>query len=319
MIGSRVRRRLLAAIGGAAAIPRAFAQAPRKQKTVGIMTAGGSRYLARTMAKHGWVEGRDVRFAVKQASYAMPPAELDAAASGLVAMGCDVLVAQGAAFVLALHRATRSIPIVCAGIHDPVDAGLAHTLQRPGMNVTGLSFGLREAAALQFGTLRSLVPGLRRVVFLTVESEDIGVVPAHEDAAKQFGLATDVHRISPAGSVEKALDLLQPTDAAWLAQTPAGASIESIAAAAKKRRIAVHAMGSDQVRAGLLLSYWIVFSDLPARVAAIVDKVLRGGAPGTIPFEMPDKTDFAFNRATARAIGAAIPDDILMRATEVFG
>lgn len=319
MIASRARRRLLAAIVGAAAMPRTFAQAPRKQKTVGILTAGGSRFLARTLVKRGWVEGRDVRFEVKRASYAMPPAQLDAAASGLVATGCDVLVAQGAPFVLALQRATRSIPIVCAGIHDPVDAGLARTLQRPGMNVTGLSFGLREAAVLQFGTLRALVPGLRRVVFLTVESDDIGVAPAHEIAAKQFGLTTDVRRIAPDGAVEKALAALQPTDAAWLAQAPADASIERIAGAATKRRIAVHAMSRDMVRAGLLLSYWIVFSDLPARVAALVDKVLRGADPGTIPFELPDKTDFAFNRATARAIGAAIPDAILMRATEVFG
>lgn len=319
MIADPVRRRLLAAIGSVAAMPRALAQPARKPKTIGILTSGGSRFLARALAQHGWVEGRDVRYEVRKASYAMPPAELDAAASGLVAGGCDVLVAQGAPFMLALHRATRSIPIVCAGIHDPVDAGLANTLQRPGMNVTGLSFGLREAAVLQFGTLRALVPGLRRVVFLTVEADDIGVAPAHEVAAKQLGLTTEVRRIAPSGTVEKALAAMQPTDAVWLAQAQAGASIENIAGEATKRRLAVHAMGRDQVKAGLLLSYWIVFSDLPARVAALVDKVLRGANPATIPFELPDKTDFAFNRATARAIGAAIPDDILMRATEVFG
>lgn len=319
MIASRVRRRLLAAIGSLAAMPRAFAQPVRKRKTVGIMTSGGSRFLARTLVKHGWVEDRDVRFELRKASHAMPPSELDAVAAGLVGAGCDVLVAQGAPFVLALHRATRSVPIVCAGIHDPVDAGLAHALQRPGMNVTGLSFGLREAAVLQLGTLRALVPGLRRVVFLTVETDDIGVAPAHELAAKRFGFTTDVHRIAPSGTVEKTLAALQPTDAAWLAQAPAGASIERIAAEATRRRIAVHAMSRDMVRAGLLLSYWIVFSDLPARVAALVDKVLRGADPATIPFELPDRTEFALNRATARALGLAIPDDILLRATEVFG
>ena len=56
MIASRVRRRLLAAIGSLAAMPRAFAQPVRKRKTVGIMTSGGSRFLARTLVKHGWVE-----------------------------------------------------------------------------------------------------------------------------------------------------------------------------------------------------------------------------------------------------------------------
>lgn len=316
---SRTRRRLLAAIAGAAAAPRVLARPGGKRKTVGIMTSGGSRFLARTLARHGWVEDRDVRFELRKASYSMAPSELDALATGLAGAGCDVLVAQGAPFVLALHRATRSIPIVCAGIHDPVDAGLANTVQHPGMNVTGLSFGLREAAVLQFGTLRALVPGLRRVMFLTVEADDIGVAPAHEAAARRFGLVTEVRRIAPAGSVESALAALQPTDAAWLAQAPAGASIEHIAADATRRRIAIHAQSREMVRSGLLLSYWIVFSDLPARVAALVDKVLRGADPAAIPFELPDRTEFAFNRATARAMGLAIPDDILLRATEVFG
>ena len=79
MTRSRTRRRLLAAIGGALAMPRAFAQAATKTRTVGVMTAGGSRFLARTLAKHGWVEGRDVRFEVSRADYAMPAADLDAA------------------------------------------------------------------------------------------------------------------------------------------------------------------------------------------------------------------------------------------------
>jgi len=50
-----------------------------------------------------------------------------------------------------------------------------------------------------------------------------------------------------------------------------------------------------------------------------VKQVLRGADPGTIPFELPDKTQFAFNRATARTIGVRVPEDVLMRATEVFG
>jgi ABC-type uncharacterized transport system substrate-binding protein len=83
--------------------------------------------------------------------------------------------------------------------------------------------------------------------------------------------------------------------------------------------VSLQRVGEDDVRAGLLLSYWIVHSDPPGRVAMLVDKILRGADPGKIPFELPDKTSFALNRGTAKAIGLRVPDEILVRATEVFG
>jgi len=313
------RRRFLAAMGGAAAMPRSFAQAARRPKLVGLLIPGRGAFLAPALAKLGWVEGRDVRYEIRRVAAETSAGDLDAAAHELLQARPDVLVAAGAPSVLALHRATRSIPIVCGGIHDPVDEGLARTIQQPGMNVTGLSYGLRESAVLQLGTLRALVPGLRRLVFVSAESDSSTVAPAHAAAAEQFALQAQMRRASEPDSVEKILATLQATDAAWLAQPPAGASIERIAGEAMRRRIAVHARNDEQVRAGLLLSYWIVHSDPVARIAALVDKVLRGADPGTIPFELPDKTQFAFNRATARAIGVRVPEDVLMRATEVFG
>ena len=321
MTVSLTRRRLLAAGCGAMAAPRASAQAAPRRKVVGLMTAGqGAKFLAPALAKHGWIEGRDVRYEVRQATYAMAAPALDAAAADLVRAGPDVIITTGAPFVMAMHRATRTIPIVCGGIHDPIDAGLARSLQQPGMNVTGLSFGLREAAVLQLGTLRALAPGLRKLVFLTVETDDTDrVAPSHAAAAERFKMTTELRKVAAPDAVEKTLATLQATDGVWLAQAPAGSSIEAIASEATTRRIPVHAMNSRQVRSGLLLSYWIAHADALGRVAALTDKVLRGVAPGTIPFELPDKTEFAFNRATARAIGLRVPDDILVRATEVFG
>jgi putative ABC transport system substrate-binding protein len=60
-------------------------------------------------------------------------------------------------------------------------------------------------------------------------------------------------------------------------------------------------------------------SDAVGRLAATIDKILRGARPAEIPFEQPDKTTFALNRTTAAAIGASVDDALLLRATEVVG
>jgi putative ABC transport system substrate-binding protein len=107
-------------------------------------------------------------------------------------------------------------------------------------------------------------------------------------------------------------------DAAWIAQFPPGAA-ETVAAAALRHGLATHARDARWVRAGLLMSYWIGYSDFLGRTADLVDKVLRGGDPAGIPFEQPDKTEFTLNRATAAGLGIALGSDILLRATEVVG
>lgn len=318
MIPDLRRRGLVAGLLGAAALPAALAR--ERTRVVGLITMGqGAKFLSPAMARHGWVEGRNLRFEVRQVTAQQE--DIDAVAAGLAGAGVDVLVGSGAMLVLALQRATRTIPIVCGGISDPVEAGIAQSLQKPGMNVTGLSFGLRESAVLQLGALHRLVPGLKRVVFVTSEADAAGrVAGPHEDAARSHGITTEFSKVSDAAAVERALLSLRPgSDAAWVAFLPRGTAPKEAADAALRRGIATHGHNPEYVRAGMLLSYWNIHSDQLGRIAALVDKVLRGTPPGTIPFEQPDKTDFAINRGTAKGLGIRLPDDMLVRATEVYG
>ena len=73
------------------------------------------------------------------------------------------------------------------------------------------------------------------------------------------------------------------------------------------------------VREGALMSYLVSHANEHRKVAAILDKILRGANPAEIPFELPDRTTFLVNRATAKAIGVNLPPEILFRATEVIG
>ncbi len=315
------RRRALAALLAAAVAPRAMAQAPERTRTVGLLTMGqGAKFLSLAMAQHGWIEGKNLRFEVRRIGKDAVGA--DALAVELVRSGVDVLVGQGVPLVLALHRATRTIPIVCGGISDPVAEGIARSLKEPGMNVTGLSWGLAEAAVLQLGAMRALLPRLKRMVFVAADGDRYGrPAPAHEAAARAIGVSAELVNVADGEAVGRVLASIHSpaTDAVWLAPLPPGVAVERVAADARSRRVAVHGMGEDDVRAGLLMSYWISHSDPLGRIAALVDKILRGADPGKIPFELPDKTSFTLNRGTAKAIGLRVPDEILMRATEVIG
>jgi putative ABC transport system substrate-binding protein len=310
------RRRALAVLLAMAVPARQVAAA--ELRTIGLLTQGsGSRWLSRAMTEQGWAEGSRVRYLLHKAG--QDSASLQRGAAALVAAGAQALVGEGAPAVLALARATRSIPIVSAGISDPVGEGVAETLKRPGRNVTGLSFGLPEAAVLQLSALRAVLPGMKRLVFLVAQDYDRArPAPQHESAAAVAGVATDLIHVADAVALERAFASLRPaSEAAWIAVLPADVTPQAAAALALKGHVATHARGSGNVKAGMLMSYWLAHSDAPRRVAMILDKVLKGEDPATIPFELPDRTEFAINRRTAAALGLRIPQELLLRATEV--
>ena len=268
----------------------------------------------------GYVEGRNLRFETRRVPEFATGAQLERAAAELANSGAEVIVASGADHVLALRRATSTIPIVSGGVSNPVSLGIARSLRAPGMNVTGLSFGLEEAAALQLGTFRLLLPRLKRVVFLVrADVPDPRVFPEHRSAADALGLTVDLVLVKDIDAVERALAVLRDSaaEAVWVADVLPPPGMKQVAAAAIRGRLVTH--GKEVARDGLLFSYWLTQSDSPLRVAVIVDKILRGADPAKIPFELPDKTDFILNQATAAAIGVRIPDELRLRATEIVG
>lgn len=180
---------------------------------------------------------------------------------------------------------------------------------------------VRKAAVLQLGTLRALVPGLKRVFFVTSGADTTaGPAPAHLDAARSVGLAADFAKVDDRAALERLLaSLRRGADAAWIALPPAGATAQQVAASALSHRIATHGLDAASVRAGCLMSYWILHSDPLGRVGALVDQILRGADPAQMPFELPDKTEFVLNRATAGALGLRVSAEVLLRATEVIG
>ena len=284
-------------------------------KTVGYLSGGqGPEWLAKVLATRGYVEGRNLRIETR-----IPPdweaESLAKAARELVAGRPDVLYAVMANRVGALAAATRTIPIVTGGVPDPVGAGFAKSLRRPGGNVTGLSFGLSETTQIVISMLRSMRRGLVRVGGLFAQ----GTPRAHMgswwmEGCRKAGLEWSAAGV---GSVEEAERILAPLagQAVFLAPLKDPDLAPRIVSVATRLRIAT--MG--RVREGALMSYGMDFENSEERIASVLDRVLRGANPAETPFELPDRPTFEWNRGTAKAIGIEIPPDILLRVTNIVG
>jgi len=320
------RRDAIAALLAAGMMPAARAAA-EPVKRVGYLSGGSnsSGEIGQGLAKLGWTEGRNVRFEVRPAPPGAPPAVLATAVADLVGAKVDVLVAFTDR-VDALAAATRAIPIV-AGMHpDPVGMGLAQSLRAPGGNVTGLSAGARESASAWVGILRTMRPRLNRIAIVhgaRGEARMRMVTKGWVDVAAPIGIAFSYAPCATLADVERAFDALgDPARAAAFllfgGMTLVALPIEiqkDVHELALRRRLAT----VGEAREGALMSYDASHSDPMGRVVSIIDKILRGGKVAEIPIELPDRTEFVVNRATARAIGAELAPEILLRATEVVG
>ena len=308
------RRDALAAILASAAAPLARAQrAPRRVATFTYFPLAGK--LEAALRSLGW-SPRDV--SVEGVVIPLPNDGVERAAEQLVATRPDVLVTQRSTYLAALARKTRTIPIVSAGIADPVAEGVGASLRRPGGNVTGLSNAVPEAASLQLGTMKALMPGTRRVVFVSADPTRSALPDAHVRAAAALGLDAEFQPAPTAAQYEAAIERLHRSsrDAVWLGDLPRDADPRRISELAIRRGVGTIAQYDRLVYDGALFSLWLVHSRLIDRTAAIVHRVLRGESPAGIPFELPDTTLFRLNRTSARRLGLRVPDELLLRVTE---
>jgi putative ABC transport system substrate-binding protein len=283
--------------------------------------AGFASSAAKLFAALGWVEGRTIEFIWRFCEGDM--SRIPALAKELVDARPDVIDTTGTAATRALQRATRTIPIF-ASVGDPVGAGFAQSLARPGGNITGFSQGLREIAQKQVELLRAAVPRLSTLAIVGAHPSlaylrEIGEPVA--SAARGVGVSTELRQISSLKSLEAALRALPSAGkGAVLFLRDLGDLDEgSVMRLAIRLRVPALVGDRDRVEKGGLLSYTLYREDEARREVAILDKLLRGADPAVMPFELPTKSHFAVNRATAAAIGVKLPPDFLLRADEILG
>ena len=313
----------------------AFLAAPlaaRAQQSARLPRIGVLRWIAppdtffqtsfrQALNEIGYIEGRSVVVEWRWAGGRSDVAARHAAE--LVQLTVDVIVAGPTPAAHAAQRATRTIPIVLSGIADPVGSGLVASLARPGGNVTGVSLNLPAVAGKRLEILREAFPTLTRIGFLGSAPDPATrlFVRNTEEAAKQLGVRIHVVLVESAQEFERAFVVLAKERVGAVVVQPIFVSPQEralITDLAFRHRLPTISDLRGFAESGGLISYGPSQREQYRRVAAYVDRLLKGAKAAELPIEEPTVFDLVINLKTAKALGLTIPPSLLQRADQVI-
>jgi putative ABC transport system substrate-binding protein len=319
------RREFITLLGGAAAAwPRVVRAQPRGTKIprVGIIDdAPIWNYFRQALRDIGYIEGQNIAFEYRVAEG--KPERLAAAAAELVRLPVDVIAVFGTPASLAAKVATTSIPIVAISIGDPVRIGLVTSLARPGGNVTGNTILGPDLSSKRLELLKEVIPSVSRVVFLwnPDNASNAAILDELRVAAPALGLKLISVAVRSSGGFDRAFATIvsERPDAILTTNDPLHQSnIVRVIDFMTKNGLAGFFQTRENVVAGGLMSYGASFPDLFRQGASYVHKILQGTKPEDLPVQQPTKFELVINLKTAKAIGVAVPESILLRADEVI-
>jgi putative ABC transport system substrate-binding protein len=327
------RREFITMLGGAAsAWPLAArAQQPERMRRIGVLMnwgaddpQGQSRLSAFTqaLADLSWADGRNVRIDLR--SHGGDNNRLRALAQDLVGLQPDIIVTAGTPATVAVQRETRSIPIIFAGVTDPVAQRIVARLDRPSGNITGFAdFGDASLGGKLLDLLPEIAPGLKRaaIMFNPDTAPVSAFMPSFETAARSLKVVPITAPAHSDAEIETAIIALGREPGGGLVVMPDGFMAVHrapiILAAARNNIPAVYPL-SYFARDGGLLSYGVDQVDIFRRAATYVDRILRGAKPAELPVQLPTNYELVINLKTAKALGLTVPQSILLRADEVI-
>ena len=326
------RRQILIALGSGALIApyASLAQQNNKIRRIGFLVAAArppsidAHYMGafvRGLRDLGYVEGKNfvIEWRFADGNYQRLPA----LAGELVGLNVDVLVTGGTAANSALQKATTTIPIVNATMSDPVGNGFAKSLTHPGGNITGLALATTDMSPKHVELLRLIVPKLTSLGVLvnlgnsahpavaksiTTNAQRLGIKVRILDARNADGLTRNFSIMKQ----ERTEAVIAVVDAFFISQR------REIAELALKNNLPSMFSAQEHVEAGGLMSYGQNLADHYRRAAAYVDKIFKGAKPGNLPIEQPAVFSLTINSKTAKALGLAIPQELLLRADKVI-
>jgi putative ABC transport system substrate-binding protein len=306
--------------------PAAEGQQASKVTTIGVLLERSLEPLyidgfRHDLADRGWVEGQNLRIEHRSAEGEL--ARLPELAADLVRVRVALIVTgPGTPPALAAKKATVSIPIVFVTGGDPVDFGIVSNLARPGGNITGFGGGV-TATQKRLEMLREIAPRVKRVAFLANVTNPIypRIFSAVEKAAQRLGLTMHEIRVRDPRDFADAFETMrrQRMDALFVPGDPMfGQHKAQLVAQAAKARLPAAYGNRMFPDAGGLMSFSVNQADLFRRAASHVDKILRGANAGELPVEEALKFELVINARTAKALGLAIPQTLLLRADQVI-
>ena len=323
------RRAFIMLLGGAAvAWPLAARAQQPAMPVIGFLAASTAQANAAQLAAFrrglngaGFVEGRDVAIEYRWAEDQYD--RLPALAADLVDRHVAAIFAGANASALAAKTATSTIPIVFAVGGDPVKLGLVASLNRPGANVTGVSFFANQLETKRLGLLHELVPGAGAVAALINPSQPAAQEQSSEiiEAARVLGIGVHILNARSERDFDAAF--------AMITQRRVGALLvaadpffyhrrDQLVALAAHHAVPAIYEWRDFPAIGGLASYGSSLTDAYRQAGIYVGRILNGAKPADLPAVQTTKFEFVINLKTAKALGIDVPPMLSARADEVI-
>jgi putative ABC transport system substrate-binding protein len=302
------------------------AQQPKKVPRIGYLAADPQGPAHETFRQGlrdlGYVEGQSILIEWRYAEDKID--RYPELAAELVRLKVDAIVAANPAAVVALKRATTTIPIVMATYGgDPVADGIVTSFARPGGNITGLTPLDPELIGKQLELLKETLPKLSRVAVLWKPDDSRSALQWRETrtAASALGIQLLSLEVRTQDELDNAIESATRArvDGLLALRNPLFYVLRKriVTLAEKGRLPAMYSIG-DFVEAGGLMSYSGNNDAQYRRAATYVDKILKGAKPADLPIEAPTKFELVINLKAAKQIGLTIPPNVLARADRVI-
>jgi putative ABC transport system substrate-binding protein len=327
------RRDFIKVIAGcAAAWPIAAASQVEQKRRIGIILAYAEdnpeappriAAFVKGLRQLGWIDGRNIQIDYR---YSGGDSERSRKyAAELVALAPDVILAGNTSTVAPLQRATRTVPIVFAGVVDPVAAGFVDSLARPGGNTTGFTQFEYGMSGKWLELLKEIAPNVNRVAVL--RARDVNITETGEFAAIQAVAPSLRMEVSPIG-IGDAEDEIERAVAAFARSANGGLIVGTGTPAVRHRKLIAKLAARHRLPAvypyhffiteGGLVSYGPDRVDPFRRAAEYVNRILKGEKPADLPVQAPTKYELVINQKAAKALGLTIPTAVLTRADNVI-
>jgi putative tryptophan/tyrosine transport system substrate-binding protein len=323
------RRHLLALLGAGTVVSPLAARAQQKtMPVIGFLSSRSARESALLVAAFrqglsdsGYVEGQNLAIEYRWAEGSYD--RLPALAADLVRAKVDVISSWGTPSALAAKNATSSIPVVFAGVGDPVAAGLVPSLARPGGNLTGFMLMGAELTSKRLELLSELVPQARVIALLLNPNIPLPefIIPDAQEAARTRGVQLSILKAGAEAEFETAFASLAPLHADALLVAADGmftSRREQLVALASRHAVPSIYFGREYADVGGLISYSPSFTAESRQAGIYAARILRGAKPADLPVARPTKFELVINLKTAKALGLTVPQSLLARADEVI-
>ena len=323
----KVRRRqvLVAAIAVMSSVVAAQAQTPAPVPRIGFLSLNNDLFDAfqQGMRELGYIEGKNVAFEARTADGRRE--RLPGLAAELVKMKVNIIVAGSPLGASTAKKATTTIPIVFAGVGDPVTTGIVTSLARPGGNITGVAVGASGPGlgGKWLELLKEAAPDLSHVAALAnrANPSNSPYLKGVEAAARALSTKLEIFDAGDSAELDRALAAVGASKAQAMIVTVDPflfVARERLVQFASQNRLPAMYFFKHFAEAGGLMSYGASLDESYRRAATYVDKILKGAKPGDLPIEQPTRYELVINTKTAKALGLKIPQSLLLRADRVI-